>query len=76
MNLDTNKESSLKKFRRGLLKKINLEYLLFTDVIKRKILSKTDLDKYIKSGNLTEVKFKNKRYIEKTRLFKLLKGKN
>lgn len=73
INLQNNKESSFKGFKRDSSKKINAEYLLFTEVVKRKILSRTELDKYIKSGDLIEVKFKNKRYIQRTNLAEFLK---
>lgn len=72
LNLKTGKKLSLKRFEKNVLEEINKEYLSFTDIINRKILTRSELEKLIASKVLKDIKIKSKRYINRTTLFNVL----
>lgn len=69
VDLKTGKVSSLKKFREKSQIEFNKTHLSFSEIVERRLLSKSELKKLVAAGTLKECKNKNKRYIERVALF-------
>lgn len=72
---ETGKRVSSKKLIQKSLDDLNTTHISIKEIIDRKILSKTDLKKFITAGFLKELKFKNKNYIERKSLFEIINKK-
>ena len=75
LDTETGKINSLKKFEAHTLIEFNKTHLSFSEIVKRNLLSKSELEKLVVAGTLKESKYKNKRYIERVALYNFFGGK-
>lgn len=68
-NLKTGKVSSLKKFRASSMIEFNKTHLSFSEIVERRLLSRSELERLVATGTLEEYMYRNKRYIKRTELF-------
>lgn len=69
LNTVTGKVSSLKKFKASSLIEFNKTHLSFSEIVERKLLSKSELERLVAAGTLKGCKYGSKRYVERIELF-------
>lgn len=67
------KSMSAKQVNKFSLEELQRTHILKVQIIKSKLITKTQLEKYIAEGKLEEVSFANKIFIERESFIKLLK---
>lgn len=74
-DLKTGEVITLKKFNENSLIEFNKKHLSFVEIVKKKLLSKSELERLVVAGTLKESKYRNKRYINRTELFNFFERK-
>lgn len=64
LDLENSNPCSFKDFKQDNLSMVIREYILFKDIVDRNILSKNELEKLLKFGDLKVFYFKKKKYIK------------
>jgi len=70
----TGEKMTVKQFRKYSLEKLQKTHLTKTQILKRKILTKTQLEKYINDGTLKRLNCHNRSFISMEELFSLLRS--
>ena len=66
------KKSTTNQFKKNVARKIRKTYITKNKILKRKILTEKQLEKALETGQLKIVQLKNKSYINRTELIKMI----